>query len=688
MEQPTTIPFHIAISARQSNHNYLVSATYQSHISTAELVLPTELQSLLPPLTGAAMPARNPKALGKMLSEALFVPTLRDMFLRSVKNARRLGARLQVQLYLEGFDLIGLPWEWLTLPNTSAQQQGPSTDITLVRINYLSAPQEPPAPLRLNGPLRILAIASKIEELQLISLHRELEEALSNQQIVLQLLHKATLSSLARALADFSPHVLHCAASVRFDLNGTPTLQLGGGISASELREVCGESPDLRVVTLTGAQGNTHPISTSLPSFAITLVHSELPAVISLGARISAHSAALCAAICYEQLTQGAPIDLAVTAARTALAKQNPNRDWGYVQLHLLPGAEQVFLRGNPRTRQISQSRSLRQRVQSRIDDLQPTYHHRITHIPVIVGIPALVILIAFFALLWNKPNSATFTTASIPITTPHRQQPTTTPIPMPIPPPQSYATYIVGLNDTLDSIAARLGSNSTAIAALNRLDPTTALRVGRVLMVPQYQPQGRSAGGQLIERGNPYRPTVALTFDVESDSDSVRRILLSLKERNLKATFFVTGSWVKAFPELAQEIVQQGHEIANHTHEHPDLTQIGLEDVAKELEVAERRIQSVTGVSARPYFRFPYGAWDSSLLTLVAEHGYIAYHWTADDAAIPAWLERVEEDRSAANGSILLMHGRPDTADALPAWLDRIIELGLIPTTLGETLR
>jgi peptidoglycan/xylan/chitin deacetylase (PgdA/CDA1 family) len=149
-----------------------------------------------------------------------------------------------------------------------------------------------------------------------------------------------------------------------------------------------------------------------------------------------------------------------------------------------------------------------------------------------------------------------------------------------------------------------------------------------------------------------------------------------------------VTGHWVLAFPAAARAIVEQGHEIANHSLSHPYFSRIGLDGAAAELEQTERLIQETTGVTSRPYFRFPYGASAPDAIALVAQHGYVAYHWSADDPAIDSWLDHAAQDRAGANGGILLMHGRQNTVAALPGWLDRLAELGLLPTTMGEILQ
>src|SRR5690606_3799786 len=98
--------------------------------------------------------------------------------------------------------------------------------------------------------------------------------------------------------------------------------------------------------------------------------------------------------------------------------------------------------------------------------------------------------------------------------------------------------------------------------------------------------------------------------------------------------------------------------------------------------------VREVTGATSRPYFRFPYGDATPAMVELVGRQGYVAYHWSADDYAIPSWIAQASASPQAAYGGILLMHGRSSTVEALPDWLDQLAAIGLQPTTLGEVMR
>jgi peptidoglycan/xylan/chitin deacetylase (PgdA/CDA1 family) len=232
------------------------------------------------------------------------------------------------------------------------------------------------------------------------------------------------------------------------------------------------------------------------------------------------------------------------------------------------------------------------------------------------------------------------------------------------------------------------MGSDAAAIAALNHLDANIPLRSERALVIPVFGAGEPGAGGQVIRRGNPAEPKVALTFDIEIDQATLYGILDILRARGLHGTFFVTGHWVMAFPDAARAIVSDGHEICNHSLTHPYFSRIGLDGAAAELDETEKIIQQTTGVTSRPCFRFPYGDYTADTVNVVSRAGYVAYHWSADDPAIAAWLDRTAQHPADGNGGILLMHGRPETVASLPGYLERLAAMGLQATTLTDTLR
>jgi peptidoglycan/xylan/chitin deacetylase (PgdA/CDA1 family) len=729
LKQPHALPFHIAIGPRGSDGVYAVRATTKGGETTTELELPEALLALANRLLqpGIRLPLGDAPALGQALGRALLAPPLRDMLLRSARAAAQSGDRLQVQLQIATPELAALPWEWMALGAARPWSPALRDDYALVRVGR-SMPA--PSPVAVAGALRILAIGSLGEELQLESLHAALAPAVHNGQVELRLLRDATPHTLEIALGSDTPHVLHCAAPIGFAANGAPHLLLGRGLAAFDLAALAAEARELRLVTLAGQQGDAAAVSAAPALMAALLVGEELPAVIAFGGPLPAPLTARFAAACYARLTEGAPVDLAVTAGRSALAEHANSRGWGFPQLRLLPGGEQLFASGRARSvkRARRQLAALPRRPAARGARRQPVRGARAGRPPfprwMLIPIAAALLLALLLAGRWMsgrsdlssgssqtlqpttaqgtavplttavvRPLAATATSTQTSALSPAEAaaaaaQTTIARLGLPDIAPAGYATFMTADGDSLDSIAEKMGSHPAAIAELNHLDPFAPLRPDRPLVIPVFRPGVAGAGGLIINHGNAGKPQVALTFDIEIDDATLYAILDILRERGLRGTFFITGGWVQAFPDAARAIVREGHEIGNHSYTHPYFSRIGLNGAEAELEATERIIRETTGTTSRPYFRFPYGDSTPDTTALVAQQGYVAYHWSADDVAISGWLDWAAQHRAAAGGGILLMHGRASTVESLPGWLDRLAELGLQPTTLGEVLK
>lgn len=128
-------------------------------------------------------------------------------------------------------------------------------------------------------------------------------------------------------------------------------------------------------------------------------------------------------------------------------------------------------------------------------------------------------------------------------------------------------------------------------------------------------------------ERGDDPKPKIAITFD---DGPSIRyteKLLNGLRERNVKATFFLIGKYVEKYPELAGEISRDGHLIGNHTYSHAALDGLNETEAKKELETASMVIEQATG--SRPqYMRPPYGKCSRKLEDSL---DMILVRWTVD---------------------------------------------------------
>ncbi|GAA3401339.1 polysaccharide deacetylase family protein [Paenibacillus hodogayensis] len=154
----------------------------------------------------------------------------------------------------------------------------------------------------------------------------------------------------------------------------------------------------------------------------------------------------------------------------------------------------------------------------------------------------------------------------------------------------------------------------------------------------------------------------VYLTIDVGGELLDYKTLLQSLKDNDVKATFFVTGYNLKNNPDYIKLLLEEGHTVGNHTITHKDFTTLTDEQVKQEVADFEKLYKGITGKEVPKYFRFPYGTYSPHLLTLLSDLGYTSYFWST---AMKDWEPRKNGADDAYNdiignlhdGNIILMH-------------------------------
>lgn len=185
--------------------------------------------------------------------------------------------------------------------------------------------------------------------------------------------------------------------------------------------------------------------------------------------------------------------------------------------------------------------------------------------------------------------------------------------------------------------------------------------------------------------------PYIALTFDDGPHGTNTPRLLEMLKQRKVKATFFVVGQNVAEYPELAKRIVEEGHEIANHSWSHPQLTRLGEGGVTEQLGKTHDVVKQTTGVTMT-LLRPPYGAFTPNQQGWAnRKWGYKCILWDVDTLD---WkhrdASRVQSSilGSTVAGSIILTHDiHRTTIDAMPASIDGLLAKGFKFVTVSELL-
>jgi peptidoglycan-N-acetylglucosamine deacetylase len=185
--------------------------------------------------------------------------------------------------------------------------------------------------------------------------------------------------------------------------------------------------------------------------------------------------------------------------------------------------------------------------------------------------------------------------------------------------------------------------------------------------------------------------PYIAITFDDGPSGQLTPRLLDMLKERGIKATFFVVGQNAAEYPDILRRMAFEGHEIANHSWSHPALTKLGAEGLRKQIENTNDAIAKVTG--KRPVLmRPPYGATSSMLnKRLTEEYGLKVILWSVDPLD---WRYRNSNRvynsivQNTHPGSIILTHDiHATTVAAMPETLDALLAKGYKFVTVSELI-
>ena len=167
----------------------------------------------------------------------------------------------------------------------------------------------------------------------------------------------------------------------------------------------------------------------------------------------------------------------------------------------------------------------------------------------------------------------------------------------------------------------------------------------------------------------------LALTIDAAWNADKTKFILDTLDRYGIKATFFLCGVWVDAYPEMVKEIASRGHEIGNHSLTHPHMNRISAEEIRKELAGLDDKIEALTG-KRTTLFRAPFGEYNDTVVSTVRDMGYEIIQWNIDTVD---WKEgRTPETILGAvlpklsDGSIILSH---NNGYGIETYLPKLIE-------------
>ncbi len=180
----------------------------------------------------------------------------------------------------------------------------------------------------------------------------------------------------------------------------------------------------------------------------------------------------------------------------------------------------------------------------------------------------------------------------------------------------------------------------------------------------------------------------VALTFD-DAPSTFTGEVLEILANYEVPATFFLVGSQVEKYPQIARQIVAAGHEIGNHSFSHCWSQDDTVEVLVEDIERAEKVIYQVTG-QIPLYFRPPGGMVNEVVKEACGRTGYSIVLWWVDSRD---WLLTEEEilektKKEAKDGAIILFHNLPVTVKVLPRVIEYLRGEGYELVTVSQLLK
>ncbi|HWT75124.1 MAG TPA: delta-lactam-biosynthetic de-N-acetylase [Mobilitalea sp.] len=184
---------------------------------------------------------------------------------------------------------------------------------------------------------------------------------------------------------------------------------------------------------------------------------------------------------------------------------------------------------------------------------------------------------------------------------------------------------------------------------------------------------------------GDTSQKVIYLTFDAGYENGYTSTILDALKKHNVHVTFFLVGNYITSSPDLVKRMVAEGHNVANHTYSHPNMSNISSMDCfRKELEDLESVFEQTTGQKMVKYYRPPQGKYSVNNLKMAQELGYKTFFWSL---AYVDWYNDKQPTKEQAfkkllgrihPGAIVLLHSTSKTnSEILDELLTKWEEMG-----------
>lgn len=210
-------------------------------------------------------------------------------------------------------------------------------------------------------------------------------------------------------------------------------------------------------------------------------------------------------------------------------------------------------------------------------------------------------------------------------------------------------------------------------------------------------QPDVGSKNREVLEEnngiclGNNEKKNIYLTFDEGYEAGYTPKILDTLKENNVSATFFITAHYLNTSEELVKRMIDENHIVGNHTVNHKSMPTLTEEKVKSEIMDLHKSVYEKFGYEMK-YIRPPMGEFSEKTLSITSSLGYKTVMWSF---AYEDWNENKQPEIQNAkdkilnnvhNGEIMLLHANSKTnTEVLDSIIKEIKNMGYEFKSLDE---
>jgi probable sporulation protein (polysaccharide deacetylase family) len=191
------------------------------------------------------------------------------------------------------------------------------------------------------------------------------------------------------------------------------------------------------------------------------------------------------------------------------------------------------------------------------------------------------------------------------------------------------------------------------------------------------------------IYKGNPKKKMVSLMINVAWGNEYLDTMLTTLDEANVRATFFLDGSWLKKNVDMAKIIKEKGHEISNHAYSHKDMSKYSEPVQRAEIQKTEDLLKEKLQVN-NTLFAPPSGDYNQTTVNIAHDLNLKTILWTIDTVdwkkPKPEWIVRKIGSRLEP-GSLILMHPTESSSQALKAMISEITNKGYAIGTVSDLI-